>query len=231
MALVLANGCSLNGSSQYFRRTFVSNVVDNFTIAFWVKVISFQGATTYLFQNGQNGGDGYTIYVSSLGVVGLDISFVANYNSGASIAAGGWNHIAVVRNSGTLQFYINGVATPSSSASTPNAPSVQTTVGAQCNGAGTATGFCSCMIDDLRDYERALSVAEILQLVNRASNPNIADISATSLKAWWKFDESSGNAVDSSGNALTLTNNGTATYAVGIAATAKVPSTALLGIG
>lgn len=35
------------------------------------------------------------------------------------------------------------------------------------------------------------------------------------LVAYWKFDESSGNATDSSGAGLTLTNNNTATYSTG----------------
>jgi hypothetical protein len=35
---------------------------------------------------------------------------------------------------------------------------------------------------------------------------------STSLVSYWKFDEASGNAADSTANALTLTNNGTVTY-------------------
>ncbi len=37
-----------------------------------------------------------------------------------------------------------------------------------------------------------------------------------SLAAYWKFDEASGNAADSSGNSYTLTNNNTVGYAAGI---------------
>lgn len=37
----------------------------------------------------------------------------------------------------------------------------------------------------------------------------------TNLLAYWKLDESSGNASDSSGNGITLTNNGTTEYAAG----------------
>lgn len=36
------------------------------------------------------------------------------------------------------------------------------------------------------------------------------------LNAYWKFDESSGNAADATGNANTFTNNNTATYAAGL---------------
>lgn len=38
---------------------------------------------------------------------------------------------------------------------------------------------------------------------------------STNLVAYWKFDESSGNASDSSGNGNTLTNNNTVTYTTG----------------
>jgi hypothetical protein len=38
----------------------------------------------------------------------------------------------------------------------------------------------------------------------------------TGLQAYWAFDESSGNATDSSGNSNTLTNNNSATYTTGV---------------
>ena len=42
-----------------------------------------------------------------------------------------------------------------------------------------------------------------------------ADLTA-SIKAYWKLDESSGNASDATGNGFTLTNTGTATYDAGL---------------
>lgn len=45
---------------------------------------------------------------------------------------------------------------------------------------------------------------------------------ATNLVGYWKFDETSGNAVDSSGNNITLTNNGSVTYSTGTQGNAAV---------
>lgn len=46
----------------------------------------------------------------------------------------------------------------------------------------------------------------------------------TNLVAYWKFDESSGNAADATGNGHTFTNTGTVVYAAGILNNAQFPN-------
>lgn len=89
------------------------------------------------------------------------------------------------------------------------------------------TGYLDGFIDEFRIYGSALSVAQIKSIyassvaaqanikgasVNFGAVDDVAGLLTNGLVGWWKMDEVSGNAVDSSGNATTLTNTAVTPY-------------------
>lgn len=218
------NAVSLNGSSQYLSRAIVSTVTNNITMSAWIKLTAITGSNQHFFQNGASDGNGYILMVkSTTGKIRIDLSFVAGLDSTSAITPGVWTHVACVRNAGTWQLYINGVADGGTIGNGPNSPSTNTTIGASKTSGGVAGSFFGGLMDDVRFYERALSAAEIAALYNYGIDINNGDVNSSNLKMWYKLDETSGNAADSSGGGFTLTNTGTATYTTGQVMTVHTP--------
>lgn len=240
MTLVYGNALKfVAGSSQYARSgaNVGSPSVDNFSMVCWVKVAAYGAGDTFLFQNGANDARGMGMFITSAGVFQGDMAFVANINSAFTLVVDTWYHIAWIRNSGTSQLYVNGEAKGSTSGSSPNSGNDYITLGAWTSSGGTTDEFASATVDDARFYERAISTTELLQLYNNGNVWPYTDISATSLKYWYKLDETSGTSVaDSSGNGIGLTTSGTPTWVQGIVATGSVNSSPLsnllmMGVG
>lgn len=221
MALsIVGNALSLDGSTQYASRAIVSTVTDNFSVMAWVYLNAYPGAGLFsvVFNNGATDGNGYVLRISDTGVFSFDLSFVANLSSGYTLNTGQWYHIAVIRNAGTSQCYVNATAQGGTSASAPNVPGSFCTIGAGQVAAGTASKFVNGKIDDVRLYERAISTTELTQIYNRGSNTVLyGDIANTNLKQWFKLDETSGtNCADSSVTNLPMTTTGTPSFVPGI---------------
>lgn len=85
-------------------------------------------------------------------------------SSGAGITTDQWIHVAAVYNGGQMLIYRNGVivAQMSKTGAIVSAPSVPAAIGNQPQGGKTLEG----RIDEVRMYDRALSTAEVGQLVN-----------------------------------------------------------------
>lgn len=208
------NALSVNGTTQYAGRTAITEVTDNFTMSAWVNIPALPSAQAYVMSIGAADGNGIALHITTAGVFRGEYHFVAAIASAATLVTDTWYHLALVRDSGTSQCYVNGVASGSTSASTPNAANSWTTVGARRLADGTPGGHLNGKIDDPRFYERALSAAEVLALYNQTV------VSATSLKAHWKLDETSGtNCNDETVNNLDLTTANSPTFVTGIVQT------------
>lgn len=210
MGLIKSGGLLYNGSTQYSSRSVVSTVTNNFSVVCWVNIQAYGGSSTAFFNNGSNDANGYELRISSAGVFSFDISFVANVSSGYTLNTGTWYQVAVIRDSGSSQCYVDASAQGSSSASTPNTPSVNTTIGASQNSAGTASRFCNVIVDDVRFYERAITTTELSNLYTFQTNPTSAntDIDKSNLKIWYKLDYPN-TTIDSSGSGLTISHTAT----------------------
>jgi len=132
----------------------------------------------------------------------------ASFNQAVStgtIPLNAWTHIAVVRSGAVLTFYINGVVNTSLAVMDANpfrngANTLR--VGAQGRGANR---FFKGSIDDVRIYNRALTVAEIAADMNPATGPDVTPpvlsaISASGLTAaaatiTWTTNEASDTQV------------------------------------
>lgn len=226
---VYGNAATLNGSSQYFKRSIISTVSDNLTITAWINFNSVTGSHQAIFQNGSNNSDGYIFFVKSDGKLYLDLSFVSNLTSATTLTAGVDYFVALQRSGGTWQMYLNAVADGGTITNSPNSPSVNTTIGAHANSSGVvSSGYFGGKIDDVRFYSRVLSTTELTDIMNKATNPDII-VDSTSLQGHYKFDETSGDGADSSGNGRTITNFGTSTYTTGVVTISNVPARTVAG--
>ena len=112
-APVLQGSLSFNGTSQYLNTpsssAFAFGTID-FTIETWIYPNSFSGRLWFFSSDRDNvdlNGNGGIYYFGEGGV--------RNSATNTVITIGTWHHIALVRSSGTLTLYVNGVSVMSQS--------------------------------------------------------------------------------------------------------------------
>jgi hypothetical protein len=200
---------SLDGSSESGAAGNLNLSGSALSFEGWIKPSSFKSASPYISSiMGTEVSDGNSAFLR-LGDAGLannKVQFVLSINnvqqklaSTTTLNANTWYHVAATYDGATMKLYINGVLN-ASKAQTGNISS---------NGAfnvgylyNTSRNF-NGKIDEVRVWKRVLSQTEISQNMCNVSVP------ASSLAAYWKFNEGSGSTVqDSSGNGVTLTLTG-----------------------
>lgn len=145
----------------------------------------------------------------------LNYYYAGDHFSTSKLTDGVWNHIAVVINSGSGTFYINGLAAGTFS----SASSLTGSYIGQDGGSDPLKAY----VDDLRIYTSALTSNQIAQLA--------AGVDITGTQLYYKFDEGSGTtATDSSGNSNTGTITG-ATYNSSVSTQLLYPNLITMGEG
>ncbi|MDR6488986.1 hypothetical protein J2799_003521 [Chryseobacterium vietnamense] len=175
----------------------------------WIKPSSFKSASPYISSiMGTEVSDSNSAFLR-LGDASLannKLQFVVSINnvqqklaSATALNANTWYHVAATYDGANMKIYINGVL-DATKAQTGNVNSTGAfNVGYLYNTSRNFNG----KIDEVRVWKRALSQTEISQNMCNVSVP------ATSLAAYWKFNEGSGSTVqDTSGNGVTLTLTG-----------------------
>ncbi len=167
-----------------------------------------------------DGGTGKLMYRSSQAAASTTFT-----TTSAPIASNNtWYHITAVKSGTTISFYVNGRLIQSGTITNPVTTANAFTIGSAVGGSQSVRGF----MDDAKVYNFARTPAQILQdyasgLANAGTKQGSSAVLGASTEKWlsdglvgyWKMDESSGNAADSSGNATTLTNNNITTFAAG----------------
>ncbi|MDB6025085.1 MAG: hypothetical protein JWM68_1308 [Verrucomicrobiales bacterium] len=104
--------------TNYGSAPVLTNLTDNFGLSAWVKPCSITGNHAIVY-NGDTGGSGWGLYQvgDTFQVLFGGIDTVGS----APVVTNAWTHLALVRDQGTTTFYVNGVASGTSTA-TPNAP-------------------------------------------------------------------------------------------------------------
>ncbi|MGX5684918.1 endo-beta-N-acetylglucosaminidase H [Chryseobacterium cucumeris] len=175
----------------------------------WIKPSSFKSASPYISSiMGTEVSDSNSAFLR-LGDASLannKLQFVVSINnvqqklaSATALNANTWYHVAATYDGSNMKIYINGVldATKAQTGSVNSTGAFN--VGYLYNTSRNFNG----KIDEVRVWKRALSQTEISQNMCNVSVP------ATSLAAYWKFNEGSGSTVqDTSGNGVTLTLTG-----------------------
>lgn len=207
------NGADFEASSSnYFTGSVAASLTTNFTVAFWLKLET--NTSNRIYQSGTGAGH-WDVSTDASGFLRFTEDSIADYTSSTSMSTGTWYHCAIVKStdSGTnVTFYINGVAAGTASVGSVTTPSGTAYFG----GYNGASNFLDGVLDEFGLWSRALTADDISKLYNagRGNQYPFTDNLTTSINAYWKLDESSGNASDSVGS-ITLTNNGTTPFATG----------------
>jgi N-acetyl-beta-hexosaminidase len=183
-----------DGNGDYMSSGLVTDATDDFIATMWVKWGGTTGQYQSLISNGTSGTNGFTLFLyPNSNMLGIEIAGVVMLNSYAGLAKDTWQHVAVKRESAAsggrwsvllngenLPLYGGGI--PGAIYATPNTPAGSTYVG------GLANHIDRCFkgkIDDVRIYERALSMDEISAIIKQGD-----------LKAHWKMES---NPYDATG--------------------------------
>lgn len=172
------------------------------SVAFWIKIISWNTAWATFFQAGKNS-HAWTDYIFGFlrnssspqiaFVIGNGSSTTTTYCSTGELELNTWYHIAGTFSSGQLRLYVNGDLVKEYSSTLEINSSVITKVTL---GRANSTAYQSnCLMNDFRIYDHALSDREVKEL-------------AKGLVAHWKLDDLIGNEnllpkSDKAGNATT----------------------------
>jgi Concanavalin A-like lectin/glucanases superfamily len=190
----LANGQSGNANSAYlfdgiddwidFTGMPLSDLT-NLTFAVWIKPSSMP-QFSYIINHGyDNGvtGNGIALMVAD---DNNGPSYIGNKLYGAASAVAWnpsgyifstiniWYHLAMVKSGSSLTFYVNGINVKSISIPTPNAPN-RFSIGGFVPPSGR---YFKGVIDEVYVYNRALSSAEITQVMNAVPAGGCSDITA-----------------------------------------------------
>lgn len=217
-----------DGSNDYATRTPDGDFdfgTGSFTLSGWFKHPSTIADTDTILS--RYGTAGYKIYMNSSGYICFAIDDDSTWTpddstcSTVSYADSKWHYFSAVKTSTTsITLYIDGnqVAQDASIAATSTLNTGSPLyLGIDSDGTSNPwDGF----LDDFIFYNYSRTVPQIYTDLAGGQKSVIfgnssRDALSDGLVGHWKLDESSGDASDSSGNAYTLTNNGTTTFVAG----------------
>lgn len=167
---------SFDGVDDYVLRSgVVTTVVDNLTLAAWVKWGGPNSilAPQLILYNGDTGTSGYGLYLWNNGSVFILAGGVAVIDTNITLTADNtWHHLAARRENGTWTIFLDGnqQTVTSNSTATPNGPLGDLTIGGK---TPLPAEFFNGLIDDVRIYDNALSPAAIVVLVNGSGSASV----------------------------------------------------------
>lgn len=152
-------GAGYNGTNS--KTTITGSPVTgtgNFTVSAWIKsTMTVRGEV--LGFGGINNTNQVFLYLDSDGKIKLGKEAVAGAASAVLVNDGQWHHVAATCTSGTIQMYVDGVASGSTSAVSPNPANNNTYIG---YGHTTSDfGYFNGAIDDVAMFNVALTAAQI----------------------------------------------------------------------
>ena len=197
------------GSPDYaYKTSNVTSETDNFTMMAWVfpdVVTNGEGGWRCIAYNGDDAG-GYGIGIENSKVAGL-FGTITYHVTDEVLSDGNWYHIAMRRNNGTVQFFLNGELLSYSNTKAPLAPSANFTIGNMYSNDGSSiyTDSFDGKIDEVRVYDAALTDEQIIENMCTSLEGD-----ETNLVAYYNFDNSTGTTLQafdgSTSNDLTLVN-------------------------
>ena len=100
-----------DGSGDYlqYQGSATTTLSGDFTLEAWVNVVNFSSARTILCIGDSYAAPGAMFYIDNAAKLGLAVPSRV-YTSSGTVPANTWTHIALVRNSGVITGYINGIS-------------------------------------------------------------------------------------------------------------------------
>jgi beta-glucanase (GH16 family) len=243
----LRGAAQFNGTDSYVNVPDVA-ALDNtsaFTLSYWFKVNTINGAGHVAKRNNFNDNNAYSVFLQTDARLNVDIdSNNDRFTSNTAFATGIWYHVAVVFD-GTLaaasraRLYVNGVLDVVSSETSSTVPNYNSSfkVGVLHVGSAVMDG----LVDDVRFYRRALPASEVAAIAGGIFAPTVAagsapaatngitanltgsasnDISGTLTTAWSKFSgPGSATFGNAASTATTVTFNQPGAYVLRLTAT------------
>ena len=177
-----AYSLDFDGTDDYVQIPHSSslNISGALTIAAWVYFDSLSGYPMIVNKRASTG-HAYQFYQN-----GNKLAFTNGTaaTSTTSLSTGTWYHVAVVANSGTATFYLNGSADGSGSiASTMPTNNENVWLG----GMSWASNYLNGRLDEVAIFNSALNGTQIASMINGSNEP--ADISSLSPVSWWRMGD------------------------------------------
>lgn len=113
-----------------------------------------------------------------------------------NIVAGTWYHIVAVKTDANIDIYLNGSLDNSGTFVAPSGTILNSDGNFSVGAASTTGSRVDGIVDDVREYNRALSAAEVSQMYTSSYAPGTSfatEEKGTAPAAYWKFDEAVDN--------------------------------------
>jgi len=185
------------GSPDYADKSSnVTDNYDNFTMMAWFKadvVTNGTGGWRCIAYNGDDD-KGWGMGINDSKVAGLFGTTLWAITE-ETLTTGTWYHLTMRRNSGTLQFFLNGSLLSFSSTTSPNGiPNDKFSIGNMFSADGSTiyTDSFDGQIDEVRVYDAALTDQQIREVM---CSSLVGD--ETNLVAYYNFDNSAGTTLQS----------------------------------
>lgn len=164
------NALSFNGTSDWVtvNDSASLDLTNSMTLEAWVYPTTTMSSWRSVLLKEQSVGLAYALYANSDSnqpVASLNIGSDQNLSGGSALAANTWVHLAATYDGGTQRLYVNG----SQIASKTQTGNITVSSGAlRIGGNSVWSEFFKGRIDEIRIYNRALSVSEIQADMNKA---------------------------------------------------------------
>lgn len=207
-ALDLDGGIKTGSPDYAYKSSNVTSNTDNFTMMAWIRpdvVTNGSNGWRCIAYNGDDGG-GYGIGINDSKLSSL-YGGVAWHITDEILLAGRWSHVALRRNGGTTEFFLNGTKLSYSSTTAPASPSANFTIGNmfQNDHSSIYTDSFDGKIDEVIVFSEALTDEQVAAYATTAPTG-----SESNLVAYYTCSSSSGTTVfpfdGNSSNNLTLVN-------------------------
>ncbi len=163
----------------------------------------------------------------ALSSTGIPEFYNGDWRSGSTaLPLNQWSYVTVTTDNTNLYFYINGVLNATVASAGGTVAAATANIGTRPDAVNSSYSFNGFMdeykvdnytrsADQIKaDYNARSNLLGAASVTSRGPNNDPGALN-NNLVGYWKMDESSGNATDSSGNGNTGTNTNTATYTTG----------------
>lgn len=200
---------SLDGSSESGAAGNLNLSGSALSFEGWIKPSSFKSGSPYissLMGTEISDSNSALLRLGDANIANNKLQFVLSINNvqqkltaATALSANTWYHVAATYDGSSMKIYINGVLDATKSQTGAFSSNGAFNVGYSYSTSRNFNG----KVDEVRVWKKALTQTEISQNMCNVSVP------ATSLSAYWKFNEGSGSSVqDSSGNGVALSLTG-----------------------
>jgi len=182
---VFKTSVSFDGSNDYLTVTQNSdiNITGDLTVSAWVRLSQISGYNAILTKRAVGGSMNYQFTIDPSGQIGLGHSGGSWVYDTNSLTVDTWYHLAATVSSGTVQFYIDGVAKSSSSGLTITGDTNDLTIGAT-----LGYNYFSGKIDEVAVFNTALTQPNITSLATSQTAHIKDDLSLTPV-AYYRMGE------------------------------------------